>query len=96
MVCSLRLVSDGDRNCFWPLDEIVSVVLQLEARSSDTTSDSRSLRNSSSRVDAHRLTGEIPSHLLLSRPLAVNFSSLLDCNEPDLKAGEIHSRSHHT
>jgi hypothetical protein len=31
----------------------------------------------------------------LNRPLAVTFSSLLDCSEPDLKVGEMHYRLHY-
>ena len=32
---------------------------------------------------------------LLNRPLAVTFSSLLDCSKADLKVGEMHYRSHY-
>ena len=33
--------------------------------------------------------------LLLNRPLAVTFSSLLDCSKADLKVGKMHYRSHY-
>jgi len=32
---------------------------------------------------------------LLNRPLAVTFSSLLDCSTADLKVGKMHYRSHY-
>ena len=33
---------------------------------------------------------------LLNRPLAVTFSSLLDCSKANLKVGDMHYWSHHT
>jgi hypothetical protein len=33
---------------------------------------------------------------LLNRPLAMTFSSLLDCSKADLKVGDMHYRPHHT
>jgi hypothetical protein len=44
----------------------------------------------SSRAGIRRLKGRDHDHLLSNCPVCGDFSSLLDCAEPDLKAVEMH------
>jgi len=91
-----RLLSDGDRDRAASLAAIVSVVLQLEGfagRHANWLSFSTALLLHV-RV-ATTISGRDRERSPLNRPLAVTFSSLLDCSEADLKVGEMHDRSHY-